>query len=124
MNVTKQKTCGKDHTYNGWTNYETWAVALWIDNDEGMADQRVELGRRANELARPTEVLTREESAAYDYSKMLQEWVEAEVDEARALLSRLGSFGGGLCSDFIGASLSEVNWSELAKTWLEEEVSS
>ena len=22
-----------DTTYNGWTNYETWNVALWMDND-------------------------------------------------------------------------------------------
>jgi hypothetical protein len=23
-------------TYNGWTNYETWNVALWLQNDETM----------------------------------------------------------------------------------------
>ena len=23
-----------EKTYNGWHNWETWAAALWIDNDE------------------------------------------------------------------------------------------
>ena len=34
-NSTFQTTI-EDTTYNGWENYETWNVALWIGNDEGL----------------------------------------------------------------------------------------
>ena len=28
----------ENQTYNGWTNFETWQAALWMDNDCGVLD--------------------------------------------------------------------------------------
>ncbi len=36
MPATTYQTCITDQTYQGWTNYETWNVVLWIENDESI----------------------------------------------------------------------------------------
>jgi len=28
----------ENKTFNGWTNFETWQAALWMDNDYGVMD--------------------------------------------------------------------------------------
>lgn len=33
-----------DTSYNGWANYETWNIALWIQNDEGLHNLACEAG--------------------------------------------------------------------------------
>ena len=33
-----------DTSYNGWENYETWNVALWINNEEGLYHLAMECG--------------------------------------------------------------------------------
>jgi len=43
MAVTYQTNI-QDTTYNGWSNYETWNVALWIQNDEGLYNIAREAG--------------------------------------------------------------------------------
>jgi hypothetical protein len=36
MSATTYQTCITDKTCEGWTNYETWNVVLWIENDESI----------------------------------------------------------------------------------------
>ena len=43
MTVTFQTNL-TDTEYNGWTNYKTWNVALWINNDEGLYHLAQECG--------------------------------------------------------------------------------
>ena len=43
MTVTYQTNI-QDTSYNGWENYETWNVALWINNDEGLYHLAMDCG--------------------------------------------------------------------------------
>ena len=41
-----------DTTYNGWTNYETWNVSLYINNDITLYYTAVEYVKRCNQFGR------------------------------------------------------------------------
>jgi hypothetical protein len=56
-------------TYSGWTNRETWAFMLWINNDEGLqswAHEMIATGTRDSGL----------DSLTYDTSKVLEQWAD------------------------------------------------
>ncbi len=40
-----------DKTYNGWSTYETWAVALWLDNERSSYDYWREQAREQRRKA-------------------------------------------------------------------------
>jgi hypothetical protein len=85
--------------YNGWWNYETWCVGLWIDNDQGLYNMRRELVAQYDDLVN------------YELAERIKTWVDGMVPD----------LGATLWSDLLGAALSEVNWLELADSWREEE---
>lgn len=102
-----------EKTYNGWTNYETWCVKLWLDNEEG--DYRYWRGR-AQEIwddSEPSGRWTRDEAAAFALADALKE----ELSEANPLGDQ-----ASLWSDLLGAALSEVNWDEMARAYIEDDV--
>lgn len=115
VTVTEQ-----DKTYNGWKNYETWSVALIVDNERGLYEQRREMARQAWDDAESdrSEYHTRSQGARYAFADALKEWVEEQVSEQVTALSDFGM----LASQLIGAALSEVDYVEIADNWLNEEV--
>ena len=106
-----------DTKYNGWTNYETWAVKLWLDNDQGSceywADAAQELYDKSN-AGGTVKSFTREENAAYDLSERLKE----EIGEPDSDVVKLPD--NGLYLDLLNAALSEVNWHEIADAYITE----
>jgi hypothetical protein len=98
-----------EHGYNGWTNYETWNVALWIDNEEPSYRYWRDVAQEAWNDAEATETFTRREVAALALAARLKD----EVTEGAPELT--GTYG-----DLLGAALSEVNWHEIADNWLDD----
>lgn len=95
--------------YQGWTNYETWNVNLWLSNDEPSYAYWQERAKDVFDSAEAGEVLTKSQDARYTLAAELKDHI---ADEERPEL-------GGLYGDLLSAALSEVNWSEIANAWFE-----
>ena len=94
--------------YNGWTNYETWVVNLWIDNDGFAEDCR----HMAAQCVQDTADEPCPDGAAI---RCLADQIKEQHEEHMSLACKVpGVFG-----DLLNGALSEVNWSEIARHYIE-----
>jgi len=97
--------------YNGYTNYPTWAVSLWIDNDSGMYDFVQEQAVEFYNDATTTEYNTQKQVAIYDLSEWLKDFFS---DEENPLIESASMY-----SDLLGWALDSVDWYEIAENWID-----
>ena len=90
--------------YNGWTNYETWAVKLWIDNDEGLQSMVEEMADEHKEGDDPIGDLKDAIEA------MVWEFYEEQVKDDM----------WGLFKDMITSSIQTCNFYEISENVLED----
>jgi len=93
-----------DTSYNGWTNYETWLVNVWLTNEEGTSNYW-------NEAARDC-ITDCGEDTAQAIARLEQELKDNLEEQAPDL-------GSGLYADMLSAALASVNWRELSKALIE-----
>lgn len=92
-----------DSTYNGWTNYETWVVALWLDNEQSTQLMCVEVAEDCFERT--------DESC--EARRLLAEWLETHIKAEQPTVA-------GLYADLLNATVNAVNWHELADHYLSD----
>jgi hypothetical protein len=84
--------------YQGWDNYQTWVVNLWIDNEQG-----------SQETSNAIAIETRKEDVdewRRDLADALKEWIEENMPD----------LGASMWSDLLRSAWSEINWYEIAET--------
>ncbi len=103
-----------DKTYNGFTNYETWAVSLWLGNDHGSYQYWRDATQEEWECAKAAPASagrsTPRETASIALSQRLREEVEGGSPLADATLY----------TDLLQSALDQVDWYEVADNLLED----
>jgi hypothetical protein len=83
------------NTYNGYKNYETWNVALWMDNDPGSQGYWMEQAENAESIT------------------TLADMMKDEHEESMPEVT-------GVYADLLQAALDSVDWYEIAENYWEE----
>ena len=102
--------------HNGYTNYETWVVHLWISNNEIEQDFYEDLTISAYMDSEDTKYLSKNEEARRKIVESLKGIYEEEID---GILEKSNT-RSTVWSDLIEKSISNVNWHEIADHMLED----
>lgn len=82
-------------SYQGWSNYPTWCMSLWMNNDEGIYHEKQDVVRR-----------------------MAHRGKHAVGDGLRDLLEPLLPDVSGFASDLLTWAFEQTDWVEIAESEL------
>lgn len=103
-----------DDKYNGWSNRETWAAALWINNEEGSYREARRLTRRAVADATDTDD---EDNETIDKDAA----AEALASELESVFTPDHDLGG-LAGDLLTHAAGRIDWLDIAEHMIADEV--
>ena len=103
-----QREAEEAQQHNGWPNYETWCIALWIDNEQTARATAREIvascwENAAEEVAADRDAIV---TPRVDAADALKDWLRYEENPLTDV--------GGMYGDLLGAALDTADWLRLA----------
>lgn len=98
--------------YNGWTNYETWVVKLWMDNDAANDSYYREQAQSVYDEAKATQTFSRADVATIAFADFIR--VEHEERQSKLMPD------AGVFTDLLNAAMTEVDWHEIAAHYIDD----
>lgn len=97
--------------YQGWKNYPTWAVNLWLSNDEGLYRATLDTVEDVRGMDHPSSQYWKvSESVRFNLAARLRDWVTDDLSP---------DLGASFVTDIYGWALEQVDWDEIAQAWLD-----
>ena len=90
--------------YNGWKNYQTWCISLWIGNEEFLYQQCLEITAQAIKDCSSGTV-------GGTVATLLKDFIW----QGNPLMGK-----ATMWADLLGASFSSVDWFEIASHYIED----
>lgn len=95
--------------YQGWKNYETWNVKLWLDNDEYTCNTLQKEWVEQAKAKPKHEYWTREETTRFTLSDTIKEYVRENTPELEP----------SMYADLLDSAVDNVDFQEIADNILE-----
>lgn len=103
----------KKDEYNGWKNYETWCVKLWLDNDEYHQNLMLTMAEDAVRETKGDEVWKAKHALAIALQDEINGWYYDMCDNIDPNFS-------GMFQDLLGNAIARVDFDEISENVLED----
>ena len=86
-----------ENGYNGWKNYETWCIKLWLDNDQGEQEYMMELTRDNLD-------------DAHDLANVIKDYIEENMPE----------IANSVYLDLLQSAINNADFREIAESYISD----